>query len=72
MSNEEGQSSGSSTGDGGDTTASGIPALEPLDLGSLREFDMKGNPNVIFQRWKKWKHAFNLYLAERGVTVDSQ
>ena len=68
MSNAEGQSNVSLSGYSGDTTASGIPALVLLDLGSLREFDTKGNSNGISQRWKKCKRAFNLYLVGRSYS----
>ena len=47
MSSDESQASGSSTGSGGNAIASGTPALVPLELGSMREFDTKGNPNGI-------------------------
>ena len=73
LNSDEGvEASGSSVADGGNAGVGGSPALVPLDLGSLKEFDTKENPNGISQRWKKWKRAFNLYLLGRGVTVDSQ
>ena len=60
---------GESTSSRGNTTAS---ALVPLDLGSLQAFDPQGDPHGTSQRRKRWKRAFNLYLAGKGVTVDAQ
>lgn len=64
MFSDDSQASGSSTENGGNATSNGTPALVPLDRGSLKEFDTKGNPHGISQRWKKWKRALTCIWQE--------
>ena len=42
------------------------------DIYSLPHFDPKGEPNSLSVRWKRWKRAFNLYVASKGVTNECQ
>ena len=42
------------------------------DIYGLPHFDPKGEPNSLSVRWKRWKRAFNLYVASKGVTNEGQ
>ena len=43
-----------------------------LEVRGLPCFDPKGEPNSLSVRWKRWKRAFNLYVASKGVTNEGQ
>ena len=42
------------------------------DIYGLPHFDPKEEPNSLSVRWKRWKRAFNLYVASKGVTNEGQ
>ena len=42
------------------------------DIYGLPHFDPKGEPNSLSVRWKRWKRAFILYVASKGVTNEGQ
>ena len=54
------------------TNSGGASAKQILDFLGLPCFDHKGEPNSLFIRWKRWKRAFNLYVASKGVTNEGQ
>lgn len=43
-----------------------------LEIRGLHFFYPKGEPNSLSVRWKRWKRAFNLYVASKGVTNEKQ
>ena len=45
---------------------------KPLEVCGLPCFDPKGEPTTLSFRWKRWKRAFNLYVALKGVTNQVQ
>ena len=45
---------------------------KPLEVRGLPCFDPKGEPTTLFVRWKRWKRAFRLYVASKGVTNQAQ
>ena len=47
-------------------------AKQILGVCGLPCFDPKGEPNLLSVRWKRWKRAFNLYVASKGVTNEGQ
>ena len=47
-------------------------AKQILEVCGLPCFDPKGEPNSLSVRWKRWKRAFNLYVASKGVTNEGQ
>ena len=50
----------------------GASAKQILEVRGLPCFDAKGEPNSLSVRWKRWKHAFNLYVASKGVINEGQ
>ena len=54
------------------TNSGGASAKQILDFLGLPCFDHKGEPNSLSVRWKRWKRAFNLYVASKGVTNEGQ
>ena len=50
----------------------GAIANQILEDRGLPCFDAKGEPNSLSVRWKRWKRAFNLYVASKGVTNEGQ
>ena len=48
--------------------------VEPksLEVRGLPCFDHKGEPTTLSVRWKRWKRAFHLYVASKGVTNEAQ
>ena len=60
-------SSAPSSTNSGEASAKHI--LEVLGLPCV---DTKGEPNSLSVRWKRWKRAFNLYVASKGVTNAEQ
>ena len=42
------------------------------EVSSLQPFQVKGDPHSIWQYWRKWKRAFELYVLGKGITNDSQ
>ena len=54
------------------TNSGGASAKQILDFLGLPCFDHKGEPNSLSIRWKRWKRAFNLYVASKGVTNEGQ
>ena len=48
--------------------------IEPksLEVRGLPCFDPKGEPTTLSVRWKRWKRAFHLYVASKGVTNQAQ
>ncbi|XP_068707557.1 uncharacterized protein [Montipora foliosa] len=67
------QASGSTTSttptDPGGAT---VKQVLDIDIHGLPHFDLKGEPNSLYVRWKRWKRAFNLYVASKGVTNEGQ
>ena len=50
----------------GETQPTGSGAVigpKALEVRGLPCFDPKGEPTTLSIRWKKWKRAFNLYVA---------
>ena len=45
---------------------------KPLEVRGLPCFDPKGEPTTFSVRWKRWKRAFRLYVASKGVTNQAQ
>ena len=45
---------------------------KPLEVRGLPCFDPKGEPTTLSVRWKRWKRAFRLYVASKGVTNQAQ
>ena len=45
---------------------------KPLEVRGLPCFDPKGEPTTLSFRWKRWKRAFHLYMALKGVTNQVQ
>ena len=43
-----------------------------LEVRGLPCFDPKGEPTTLSVRWKRWKRAFHLYVASKGVTNQAQ
>ena len=41
-------------------------------LGGVPEFDTKGDPTSVRQRWLRWKRALELFIVARGVKDDAQ
>ena len=63
-----GESSTSSTNTVGAT-------VKQVSLGNPRGLPLfypKREPNSLSVRWKRWKRAFNLYVASKGVTNEKQ
>lgn len=54
------------------TNSGGASAKQILEVRDLPCFDPKGKPNSFSVRWKRWKRAFNLYVALKGVTNEGQ
>ena len=54
------------------TNLGGAIANQILEDRGLPCFDAKGEPNSLSVRWKRWKRAFNLYVASKGVTNEGQ
>ena len=54
------------------TNPGGATVKQVLEVRGLPCFDPKGEPNSLSVRWKRWKRAFNLYVASKGVTNDRQ
>ena len=54
------------------TNSGGASAKQTLEVRGLPCFDPKGEPNSLSARWKRWKRAFNLHVASRGVTNEGQ
>ena len=54
------------------TNSGGASAKQILEVRDLPCFDPKGEPNSFSVRWKRWKRAFNLYVASKGVTNEGQ
>ena len=54
------------------TNSGGASAKQILEVRDLPCFDPKGEPNSFSVRWKRWKRAFNLYVALKGVTNEGQ
>ena len=50
----------------------GATVKQVLDIQALPHFDPKGEPNSLSVQWKRWKRAFNLYVASNGVTNEDQ
>ena len=51
------------------TNSGGASAKQILEVRGLPCFDPKGEPNSLSVRWKP---AFNLYVASKGVTNEGQ
>ena len=54
------------------TNSGGATVKQVLEVRGLPCFDPKGEPNSLSVRWKRWKRAFNLYVASKGVTNNGQ
>ena len=54
------------------TNLGGASAKQILEVRGLPCFDLKGERNSLSVRWKRWKRAFNLYVASKGVTSEGQ
>ena len=54
------------------TNSGGASAKQILEVRGLPCFDTKREPNSVSVRWKRWKHAFNPYVASKGVTNEEQ
>ena len=48
------------------------PQPVAIHLPPVKEFDPKGDPSTISQRWQKWKKSFVYFLNATGVRNDSQ
>ena len=58
---------------GGGGVAGGLGGSQVVtDVGGLSFFNPKDDPTTLGSRWKRWKHAFQLYLTSEGVTGDGQ
>ena len=51
------------------TDPSGVTLKQITDIYGLPHFDPNGEPNSLSVRWKR---AFNLYVASKGVTNEGQ
>ena len=47
---------------------SSIVEPKTLEVRGLPCFDPKGEPTTLSVRWKRWKRAFHLYVASKGIT----
>ena len=54
------------------TNSGGASAKQILEICRFPCFDPKGGPNSLSVRWKRWKRAFNLYVASKGETNEGQ
>ncbi len=43
-----------------------------IHLPPIKEFDPKGDPSTVSQRWQKWKKSFLYFLNATGIQNDSQ
>nr|XP_058967969.1 uncharacterized protein K02A2.6-like [Pocillopora verrucosa] len=63
-------------GETSDTPPQPAPSsiVEPktLEVRGLPCFDPKGEPTTLSVRWKRWKRAFHLYVASKGITNQAQ
>lgn len=58
--------------DGSSTSGSAGSTSVVLDVSCLEPFNPKIEPQNLNQRWKRWKRAFDLYVAGKGVSDDAQ
>ena len=42
------------------------------DLGGIPNFDCEGEPTTVGARWQKWKRAFQLFVASKGIEHAAQ
>lgn len=42
------------------------------DLGGIPNFDCEGEPTTVGARWQKWKRAFQLFVASKGIENAAQ
>ena len=63
-------------GETSDTPPQPAPSsiVEPktLEVRGLPCFDPRGEPTTLSVRWKRWKRAFHLYVASKGITNQAQ
>jgi transposase InsO family protein len=43
-----------------------------LEIGSIPNFDCKGEISTLSQRWQRWKRAFELFVASKAITDTTQ
>ena len=48
------------------------PQPVSIQLHPVKEFDPKGDPSTVSQRWQKWKKSFVYFLNATGIQNDSQ
>lgn len=48
------------------------PQPVAIHLPPVKEFDPKGDPSTVSQRWQKWKKSFVYFLNATGIQNDSQ
>ena len=51
---------------------SSIVEPKTIEVCGLPCFDPKGEPTTLSVRWKRWKRAFHLYVASKGITNQAQ
>ena len=51
-----------------ESSSGGTTVKQALEGRGVPCFDPKGELNLLSARWKRWKRAFNLYVASKGVT----
>lgn len=47
-------------------------AAIPVQLPALRQFDPKGEPSTLAQRWEKWRKSFSYFIEASGIVNDGQ
>ena len=49
-----------------------LPKPVAIQLPPVKEFDPKGDPSTVSQRWQKWKKSFIYFLNATGIHNDNQ
>ena len=49
-----------------------LPQAVAIQLPPVKEFDPKGDPSTVSQRWQKWKKSFIYFLNATGIHNDNQ
>ena len=49
-----------------------LPQAVAVQLPPVKEFDPKGDPSTVSQRWQKWKKSFIYFLNATGIHNDNQ
>jgi hypothetical protein len=46
--------------------------MASLQIPGIAQFDPKGDPNTISQRWEKWKNSFGYFINASAITDDNR